>query len=595
MRFRPSRAMLLALCFGLYLVGGSAVRADDASRLGAWTSPFSPGGLFDARPPHDAAESAQLPPAVNIAVLPDGRLLYWEQIEGSEAADPSIALQRPVPGRARTRVLDLSGPSPRWVTPTPENGGAGDLTGSEQRQLSDGRVLVIGGTEWRNDDEALAIPGGYGRTELYGLPDARLFDPRTNGWSPARNMHFGRYYPTMLTLPDGKLVVIGGVGKLLYNFAVAGGAHPAPSPTPMNVRQIETFDPSTATFNLDTRASSAHSLPLFPRMNLLPNGKLLYSGTGMLFAPGGEDLESQSWGDLQWFDPANGTWTTAGSSPVGVRSNAFSVMLPLKPPYRNAQILVGGGTLGDSPSGFLGTPLSELITWNAASGVTASLTAPLQHARWFSSGVVLPDGEVVALSGADHDEVVAPGTAIAIRTAELFDPVTETWRSLADGGRDRTLHNTAVLLADGSILVGGHAPAPFLYGSHQPTPLSNNFKDPSFEIFRPPYLFRGPRPVIAGISGEHVGAGGTLIIQTPDALRSTLRVVLSRLPATTHVIDSDQRTVELAPRVLNPNTVKVSLPSPTVVPPGPYYVFLMKDNGFGPTPSVARIIMVGTK
>jgi hypothetical protein len=216
----------------------------------------------------------------------------------------------------------------------------------------------------------------------------------------------------------------------------------------------------------------------------------------------------------------------------------------------------------------------------------------MQHPRWFSSGVVLPTGEVIALNGADRDEVVAPGTAASVREPELWDPETKAWRTLAGGSRDRMLHNTAVLLADGSILVGGHAPAPMLYGAHRQGLLSNNFKDPSFEIFEPPYLFRGPRPTISELSSASVAPAGSVTIDTPQASDGTLRVVLSRLPATTHVVDSDQRTVALDHTIVDGDTISVTLPGSTVVPPGPYYVFLLKDNGQGPTPSVARMVSV---
>ena len=41
------------------------------------------------------------------------------------------------------------------------------------------------------------------------------------------------------------------------------------------------------------------------------------------------------------------------------------------------------------------------------------LTGPLPHARWYSSGVLLPTGEVFAVSGADRDEVATPGLGFA--------------------------------------------------------------------------------------------------------------------------------------------------------------------------------------
>ena len=90
---------------------------------------------------------------------------------------------------------------------------------------------------------------------------------------------------------------------------------------------------------------------------------------------------------------------------------------------------------------------------------TGSLNAP----RWYGTGVLLPTGEALVFSGADRDEVLLPGTAEPVTTPELFDPETETWTPVAQQGRARTYHNTALLLPDGRVLVGGHAPIPTGY------------------------------------------------------------------------------------------------------------------------------------
>ena len=63
-----------------------------------------------------------------------------------------------------------------------------------------------------------------------------------------------------------------------------------------------------------------------------------------------------------------------------------------------------------------------------------------------------PTGEVMAFSGADRDEVAAPGSRSPVQQAELFDPKTGDWRPLASAHRPRTYHNTAALLPDGRVL-----------------------------------------------------------------------------------------------------------------------------------------------
>lgn len=78
--------------------------------------------------------------------------------------------------------------------------------------------------------------------------------------------------------------------------------------------------------------------------------------------------------------------------------------------------------------------------------------------RWYSSGVVLPTGEVVALSGADKDEVVEPGAGERDPQSRTMGPGHREGVPLGGGGARSHLSNSAVLLPDRSILVGGHSP-----------------------------------------------------------------------------------------------------------------------------------------
>lgn len=412
-------------------------------------------------------------------------------------------------------------------------------------------------------------------------------------------MHFRRWYPALITLPDGRFFVAGGVSRLVQNSKLLPGKHPedASNYVPVNVRETEIFDPRTGHWTV-TPQSAWTSLPLMPRLHLLPNGKVFYDASGQMWAPAGEAIDEIQWNMQKWYDPKAQSWQDLGFAPLGARSGTFSVMLPLRPPYDRARILIAGGTLGTAPGSYLANSVSELVSWTASrpnevSRIRGPDTNPV---RWYSSGVVLPSGEVIALSGGDKDEVILPGTEMPVRQAEMYAPGENRWVPLSSGARDRTYHNTALLLRDGSILVGGHAPIPTGYGSqtnYAPGgPLANNFRDPSFEIFKPPYLFRGPRPAINSVPAR-VALGDVVPIRTHDARDRTLRVVLSRLPATTHITDADQRTVDLKIVDRRAGAIRVSMPSrPEIVPAGHYYLFLLKDNGKGLTPSVARIVRV---
>ena len=65
---------------------------------------------------------------------------------------------------------------------------------ADQNWLPDGRLLTVGGTMYSND------PGNnqvrFGPTELQGLRNSRIFNPKNERWTQTGNMQEGRWYPT---------------------------------------------------------------------------------------------------------------------------------------------------------------------------------------------------------------------------------------------------------------------------------------------------------------------------------------------------------------------------------------------------------------
>src|SRR5262249_54508099 len=119
----------------------------------------------------------------------------------------------------------------------------------------------------------------------------------------------------------------------------------------------------------------------------------------------------------------------------------------------------------------------------------------------------------------------------------------------------------------------------------------NDGRDPSFEIYTPPYVFRSDRPTIASAPAQ-LSPGQSFRIRTPQA-GSIGKVLLVRRTAMTHVIDGDQRAVSL--RILSQaaGSVTVAMPaSPAVVPPGPYMLFVDRITSSGLVPSVSAPVLV---
>lgn len=688
----------------LSTLGAIAPAGGDGSELaanGRFLAPFaepSVGGVTTAERCVEAPNGTLdcKPAAGSLATLPQGGddYLYFNALEGTENVRGSIVAEfGNVAINAQARHLDLNGGDPVWTPTDAVDSGAnrqgydnsylvpGDVLNSTETYndgslfcadlnfLPDGRLLTVGGTSYYQEPGNDALPIGV--VELEGLRNTRVYDPTTNTWAELEAMEYGRWYPTLATLADGSQFVASGVEKLLKPVYPD---HPQDSGR--NVVQTEIFDPAAGTWSY-TGATGDKSLPLFPRLHLLPNGHVYYNAAGQVFNPVGQAYDEALWAIASAFDPATNGWTDLGvpglqeltsleQAPeraeqilppdlaatftemtargqsalealatgleqqdvgpamqatlgmlssrgieglgavlgAGFRGSTFSVMLPLQPDedgrYSDAEFLTSGGIIAPTPGTYLPVPFSRIDTvetGDAADGSAMELstrfTGSMGTGRWYSTGVLLPTGEVLAVNGSTADEVVGPGTGFPIDEAELFDPATETWRTVATQDHDRVYHSTAVLMPDGRVLVGGHDMISTLYGSNHTIPggFTPAGRDPSFEIFEPPYLHYGvDRPEVlnaAALSGD-VTAGQELQISLDVPADEVESVVLVRNPSLTHLIDADQRNVELPVVRGEGQTVTVEVPEQAaVLPPGPYMLFVNRASDAGPVPSVS--------
>lgn len=619
-------AVALVTAGSLPLVVPAFAETSYPEDIGAFGTVFADPSGHECADAHDTSEERCKPAAVSLAVLPNGKILYWDGIEGMNHVGFNVVLEFGEKAMGdQARVMDVSGSEPSWSVPTPDdtNGNPGgydenaeylpliphdndnkdndgNLFCAAHVFLPDGRLLINGGTAYYAEP---SVPGtDYGVIEPIGIKNTRIFDPKTNTFEPAADMSYGRWYPSTVTLPSGKAFTVSGVRKLIKPI------YPDSPVTDWltNVRQTETYDPAAGKWT--TNPSTADkSLPLYPRIHLLPNGKVYYDAAGQAFNPMGEAYDEATWNMTSVYDPAKQSWTNLGvpminGAPAGFRGSGFSVMLTLKPDqdgkYNSAKVLSGGGVLGMTPGTYLGSNSATLNTIDTANGdkFTSKSVEPMHHPRWYANAVVLPDGKVFVANGANVDEDVSPGLGFPIRDTEIFDPETGKWTKTAAQTQGRTYHTTASLLPDGRVLLGGHAPFPFMFGPqnnilHDTAGTSRNTTDPSFQIFSPPYLHRGERPKITQAPAKAVNGGTMKVVVDSPTYVSSVRLV--RNPSMTHLVDPDQRTVELAVVERSGNTLTLAVPDNKVVPPGPYMIFANRDSERGEIPSVSKPVLVG--
>ncbi|HEX2249422.1 MAG TPA: galactose oxidase-like domain-containing protein, partial [Gemmatimonadales bacterium] len=220
------------------------------------------------------------------------------------------------------------------------------------------------------------------------------------------------------------------------------------------------------------------------------------------------------------------------------------------------------------------TNTAEIIDLNAAAPAwqwTGSMAYPRRHLNT----TVLPTGEVLVTGGTSGTEF--NDHSMAVRAAEVWNPATGMWRTLASNAVSRTYHSTSVLLPDGRILHAGS-------GSASSAPDEENA-----ELFSPPYLLRGPRPTLTDVPSA-VDYGASFSISTPEA-DDIQKVSLIRLGSTTHAFNMNQRFQWLS---FTRRTGSLTVSAPTSrnrTPPGHYLLFILNGDD---VPSEGSIIRIGS-
>jgi hypothetical protein len=108
---------------------------------------------------------------------------------------------------------------------------------------------------------------------------------------------------------------------------------------------------------------------------------------------------------------------------------------------------------------------------------------------------------------------------------------------------------------------------------------------PSYQIYSPPYLVSGTRPVITSAPAEAVYNTSFNVSVTSTA--NVDSVVFIRPASVTHAFDQNQRFVAAEFTVVNATTLSVKAPVNNLVAPRGYYMMFVLRNG---APSVARFV-----
>ena len=494
--------------------------------------------------------------AITAAMLPTGKILMF--------AYPG----RPGNGYenlARAYLWDpVTHQSEQLDPPTdPNTGKPTNIWCSGISILADGRALVTGGN--------LGDPS----LDLTGLNTVFTFDPWTKQWKREQPMRQGRWYPSQLRMPDGRSIIMSG--------------HTAPGDPDYSGSfrntDIETFSPDGSLERDDLRLNQPGApgvTGLYPHLAWMPSGRALVSGPenadSWYYNPGtpGQTSSSVNLKDLNayriWgtsFLTGNKVWMLGGS--------------PVEPPSQ------------DQPA----TSTTEIFDdTNPGAGWTNG--PAMRIGRSHANSVLLPDGKAATIGGGygnDPAGLYKWEFNANQRGVELLDPSTGQSTLGAEQREGRTYHSTALLLPDGRVFSAGDdvngrpaaADDPNTPKADETLGQETGTRNDTAEIYSPPYLFRGPRPVIdQAPTGMPLGTDFEIAASGASATRA----VLVAPGAATHAADFNQRIVNLpAPISRRGGRLLLHIPSDgNIALPGYYMLFLLSADG---VPSVAKFIRIG--
>jgi len=258
-------------------------------------------------------------------------------------------------------------------------------------------------------------------------------------------------------------------------------------------------------------------------------------------------------------DLNSNTWSFVGNFNYGERKNGLAVLLP----GLNQVLAIGGGGADRMNA----TSTVEIIDFTVPTP-TWQYTSPMHFPRNNANSVLLADGTVLVIGGCRQGKDGQP-----VDASELFNPVSQSWRVMASPVANKVHHSTALLLPDGRVWSAGG-------DSYIPMPTYG-------QLFSPPYLFKGPQPVISQ-APPSLGYNQAFSISTPDAT-NIAHVALIKLGAATHAGNFEQRYVDLVFQMQSGVLNATSPGDSNQAPPGWYMLFIVTSDG---VPSVASMVLL---
>lgn len=455
-------------------------------------------------------------------------------------------------------------------------------------------------------DGRLYIIGGHDKGGNNGIKKIIIFDPQSGNWKPRTvpcvksqfeadptgtfahcnpldenntdpadpsDMKYQRWYPTGVTLPDGRILILSGSDQdtSVGPDAAAG----------TKVRQAvpEVYDPITdRTVALE---NAQKLLPMYPRSYVVQTG------------PGQQDWKVCLMGEvepplpigaaLRGYDPftyngktyclnvlaaladpardirAENHWEFVTTAQNPHEGSGSAMLVTINADGTSSQkVFAAGGSDNDGPN----VATVEMIDYSLPSPTWERLD-DLLVATTQNNVVALPDGKLLVVGGRRNNSL----------QYQMFDPADGSRTDLIISSIPRHDHSTALLMPNGGVWVMGGNRTDLLPA------VNENLSVPALEYYRPPYFFKGPRPAIAK-APDKIKHGKTFRVKVSGASDEIGSVAIIRTGPITHNWVWGNVYIKLPFTTNGKGPLKVtSPPLPGLAIPGDYLLFVVSKAG----------------
>jgi hypothetical protein len=231
------------------------------------------------------------------------------------------------------------------------------------------------------------------------------------GFCDTGSLATARLVHSSVSLPNGTVLIAGGASSFSLTTILSSA---------------ELYNPATHSFTTIGNMNSPRS---FFTMTLLQNGLVLVSG-----GYSGSALLSSA----ELFDPSTNTFTLLPNSMVVARSDHRAALLT------NGKVLITGGS---SSTGILAS--AEIF--DPATNTFSATSHPMNTARYLHRADLLANGQVLITGGSGN------GTSNVLSSAELYDPIADTFSSTGSMATPRYDHASALLFTGKVLVAGGNS------------------------------------------------------------------------------------------------------------------------------------------